>query len=190
MLGFSRGRTYVVDFAALADGRIVGLSNAGLLTGKMIVSDPERQATANPALIERAKTTLAKLQEDRNLKIQFARSSLEGDELLRVARKNKARIITIGGQLARDAGVTVTDLNVLFEALRPVYLPGAHITIKIVKKGKEQDEGIAYLEGGVKVVVDNAANLIGKEVEVVIQGALDTAVGRVVFGRPKYTEVR
>ena len=84
----------------------------------------------------------------------------------------------------------VTLLDKLYELLKPVYLPGTELLIKIVKRGKEAGEGIGYLEGGIKVVVENGAGLVGKNADVVIQGALDTAVGRVVFAKPRYTEVR
>jgi uncharacterized protein YacL len=189
MLNLTRGRTYVIDFATLADGRVTGLLKSGLLAGKVIVPDIEYFQEANTPLVERAKTTLAALARDRGVKVQVARSALKPEELFGTARKSKARIITVDRTLKRD-GVPVTVLDELYEALKPVYLPGIELSIKIVKRGKEADEGIGYLEGGIKVVVENGAGLVGKEADVVIQGALDTAVGRVVFAKPKYTEVR
>jgi uncharacterized protein YacL len=189
MLNFTRGQTYVIDFATLADGRIAGLAKAGLLAGKLIVPDIERCKEANTPLVERAATTLDLFAKDRNLKVQVARSTLEPEDLVKTARKNKARIITVDRALKRS-DVPVTVLDELYELLKPVYLPGTELLIKIVKRGKEADEGIGYLEGGIKVVVENGAGLVGKEADVVIRGALDTAVGRVVFAKPKYTEVR
>jgi uncharacterized protein YacL len=189
MFNLTQVRTYVIDFATLADGRVVALAKSGLLAGRVIVPDIEACREANTTLVERARTTLEQLGKDRNLKVQVARSALEPEELLKAARKNKARIITIAPELKRD-GVPVTVLDDLFEVLKPVYLPGTELVINIVKRGKEADEGIGYLEGGIKVVVENGAGQVGKAVDVVIQGALDTQVGRVVFAKPKYTEVR
>ena len=189
MFGFSRGKTYVVDFATLADGRIAGLLTAGLLTGRLFVPDLEQYEAANSALVERAKTTLAQLKQDKNLKVQSVKSSLEGEELFKFARQYKARIIAASDKLSEVSGVLVTRLNAIHDATKPVYLPGAEIKVKIVKRGKEPDEGIGYLEGGITVVVDDGSGLVGKEVEVLILGALDTNVGRVVFARPKYTEI-
>jgi uncharacterized protein YacL len=189
MLNLTRSRTYVLDFATLADGRIAGLAKAGLLAGKVIVPDIAHYREANAPLIERAKTTLEQLAKDRGLKVQVARSALEPEDLVKVAQRSKARIITVNRQLKRD-DVPVTVLDELYEMLKPVYLPGTELLIKIVKRGKEPGEGIGYVEGGIKVVVENGAGLVGKEGDVVIQGALETAVGRVVFAKPKYTEVR
>ncbi len=189
MFNLMRIRTYIIDFATLADGRVVGLAKSGLLSGRVIVPDIEACREANATLVERARTTLEELGKDRNLKVQVARSALEPEELLKAARKSKAQIITITPELKRD-GVPVTVLDDLFEMLKPVYLPGTELVIKIVKRGKEADEGIGYLEGGIKIVVEQGAGLVGKEADVVIQGALDTQVGRVVFAKPKYTEVR
>lgn len=189
MFNLTQIKTYVVDFATLADGRISGLLKSGLLAGRVIVPDVERYREANAPLVDRAKTSLEQLSKDPGVKVRVMRSVLKPDELLEVARRNKARIITVDPGLKRD-GVAVTLLDDLFEALKPVYLPGTELLIKIVKRGKEPNEGIGYLEGGIKVVVENGAAQVGKEVDVVIQGALDTQVGRVVFAKPKYTEVR
>ena len=95
MLNFTRSRTYVLDFATLADGRIAALAKSGLLTGKVIVPDIARYKEANAALIERARTTLEQLAGEPGLKVQVSRSALEPDELLKVARRSKARIITV-----------------------------------------------------------------------------------------------
>jgi uncharacterized protein YacL len=189
MLNLTRSRTYILDFATLADGRIAALAKSGLLAGKVIVPDIARYQEANAPLIERAKTTLEQLAKDRSLKVQVARSALEPEELVKVARRNKARIVTVNRELKHD-DVPVTVLDELYEMLKPVYLPGTELLIKIVKRGKEPGEGIGYLEGGIKVVVENGAGLVGKEGDVVIQGALETAVGRVVFAKPKYAEVK
>ena len=187
---FTRSKTYLMDFATLADGRIVGLLTTGLLTGRIIVPDPEQYEAANSALLDRVKATLDQFRADRNLKVQTVRVQLEGEELLKIARKHKARIITATNTIGDSGDVPVTILDVLYDALRPVYLPGVEVKVKIVKKGKEADEGIAYLEGGVKVVVDDGAALVGKEIEVLIVGSLDTSIGRVVFARPRYLEVK
>lgn len=189
MLNLMRVRTYIIDFATLADGRVVGLAKSGLLSGRVIVPDIEACREANATLVERARSTLEELGRVRNLKVQVAGSALEPEELLKTARKHKAQIITVTPELKRDS-VPVTVLDDVFEMLKPVYLPGTELVIKIVKRGKEADEGIGYLEGGIKVVVEQGAGLVGKEADVVIQGALDTQVGRVVFAKPKYTEVR
>jgi uncharacterized protein YacL len=192
---FSRGKTYVMDFATLADGRVAGLAAHGLLSGRIIIPNLEQYVEAESALLNRARDTVAKLGKQSDIKLLVAKSELAGDDLLAVARRQKAHIISAaprerGRPGPGPDGVTITRLDDLLDILKPVYLPGSEIHIKVVKKGKDADEGIGYLDGGIKVVVDDGAHLVGKEAEVVIEGALDTAVGRVVFARPKYVEVR
>lgn len=190
MFWFSREPRYVIDFATLSDGRVAALAKFGLLSGRVIVPDLSQFANAESALQERAKATVSELQEVKGLKVRIIGLPLEGDQLFSVARRNQAHIITVNRTLSEQGEVRVIPLDALYDALRPVYLPGVEVTVKVVKKGKEANEGIAYLEGGVKVVIENGANLVGKEVEIVIQGSLDTSVGRVVFARPKYRDVR
>ena len=78
----------------------------------------------------------------------------------------------------------------VYDLFKPVYLPGTELKVKVQKKGKEKSEGIGYLEGGVKVVIEDAARSVGTELDVVVKGALETGVGRVVFARPRFTDVR
>lgn len=156
MLGLTRGNTYIVDFATLADGRVAALLASGLVTGRVLVPDIELFADANESLIERAATTVARLKEQKGLKVQVTKSRLEGDELIKLAHRLRARVVTAGKELKSGTGdrVAITVIDEIYETMKPVYLPGAVIVVKLVKKGKEANEGIGYLDGGIKVVVE------------------------------------
>jgi uncharacterized protein YacL len=95
-----------------------------------------------------------------------------------------AKIVTNDYNLAKVAevqGITVLNINQLANALKPVVLPGEVLRLQILKEGKEQGQGIAYLEDGTMVVVENASRLLGKEVEVSVTSILQTTAGRLIF---------
>jgi uncharacterized protein YacL len=166
---FGNKKTYVIDYETLTDPRIADFVSFGLMQGKLLLPEPEHPSD--------------KGGNDKAL--------LKKDALLAAVRKNKATLITGDPELKAAAGagnaVTTTEIYNLF---RPTYLPGTEMKVRIAKKGKEADEGIGYLEGGIKVVVTGASNAVGTEIEVVIQGGLDTDVGRVVFAKPRFAEVK
>jgi len=79
----------------------------------------------------------------------------------------------------------VLNINDLVQVLRPIYLPGDRLELKIIKEGKEPHQGIGYLNDGTMVVVEEAEGAIGHELVVVVTGALQTSAGRMIFGRPE-----
>jgi uncharacterized protein YacL len=85
--------------------------------------------------------------------------------------------------------VQVLNINDLSQAIRPAYLPGDDIDLKILKEGKEPSQGIGYLNDGTMVVVEEGRNYIGEELEVVVTGSLQTSAGRMIFARPKTSMV-
>jgi uncharacterized protein YacL len=85
--------------------------------------------------------------------------------------------------------VQVLNINDLAQAIRPSYLPGDDIDLKILKEGKEPSQGIGYLNDGTMVVVEEGRDYIGEELEVVVTGSLQTSAGRMIFARPKTSMV-
>jgi uncharacterized protein YacL len=181
---FGAKKTFVIDYDTLGDPRIAEFLALGLIAGRVLVPEPPQPSdAANDHAVRRAWETIDRLKGIKDLTVKLDKTLM--------TRKNKATLITTSPELKAACGelpcVTATQIYMLF---KPAYLPGTAIKLKIAKKGKEKDEGIGYLEGGIKVVVENAAHLVGSELEVVIQGALDTDVGQVVFAKPRFTEVR
>jgi len=190
---FGHKKTYVIDYETLTDPRIAEFVAFGLMPGKLLLPEPERPTDkgGNDHAKRRAWETIERLKTVSGVTIKLDRTLLKKDALLAAVKKHKATLVTGNPELktAAGAGNAITT-GEIYNLFRPTYLPGTELRVRIAKKGKESDEGIGYLEGGIKVVVTGAANAVGQEIEVVIQGGLDTDVGRVVFAKPRFAEVR
>jgi len=109
-------------------------------------------------------------------------------KLVVLAKKMGAKVITNDLNLNKVAelqGVRVLNINELCNALRPVVLPGEAIRVFILKEGKEAGQGVAYLDDGTMIVVDNAKRHIGRNVDVIVTSVLQTTAGRMIFTRLK-----
>jgi len=106
--------------------------------------------------------------------------------LLNLGKLLNGRVVTNDYNLNKVAqlrGVDVVNINDLAKALRPVFLPGEGMQVKIIRPGEEPGQGVGYLEDGTMVVVDGARNAIGETLEVSVTSVLQTSAGRMIFGR-------
>ena len=107
-------------------------------------------------------------------------------KLIDLARSLQGKIVTNDFNLNKVAqlrGVDVLNINELANSLKPVVLPGETMKVFILKEGKEYNQGVAYLDDGTMVVVDNARSMIGKTIDVVVTSVLQTTAGKMIFGR-------
>jgi uncharacterized protein YacL len=107
-------------------------------------------------------------------------------KLIELARTLGAKIVTNDFNLNKVAqlrGIDVLNINELANAIKPVVLPGELMKVFILKEGKEYNQGVAYLDDGTMVVVDNARKMIGKTIDVVVTSVLQTTAGKMIFGR-------
>ncbi|MGC2298749.1 MAG: TRAM domain-containing protein, partial [Acidobacteriaceae bacterium] len=107
-------------------------------------------------------------------------------KLIELAKQMEAKIVTNDfnlNKVAQVRGVQVLNINDLANSLRPVVLPGEKMRVVIMKEGKEFDQGVGYLDDGTMVVVDHARRLIGRSVEICVTSVLQTASGKMIFGR-------
>ncbi|MGH9310174.1 MAG: PIN domain nuclease, partial [Vicinamibacterales bacterium] len=107
-------------------------------------------------------------------------------KLIELAKEFEAKIVTNDFNLNKVAqlrGVEVLNINELANALKPVYLPGETMKVFILKEGKEYNQGVAYLDDGTMVVVDNARRMISRNIDVVVTSVLQTTAGKMIFGR-------
>lgn len=107
-------------------------------------------------------------------------------KLIELAKHMDAKIITNDFNLNKVAqlqGISVLNINELANALKPVVLPGEALKVFILKEGKEKDQGVAYLDDGTMVVVDNSRRMIGQNIEITVTSVLQTTVGKMIFGR-------
>ena len=189
----------ILDTSVIIDGRIHGLLACGLLEGQAIVAQTvidELQQLADSSNAEkRAKgrrglKLLTELRESYGRRLVLNSTRYEGsgtdERLLKLTADTGGILITADYNLAQVAKVKdlkAINLSEIVIALRPDVQPGDELKLKIVKQGKEDNQGVGYLEDGTMVVVEGAREAIGQRLPVVITGALQTPTGRMVFGR-------
>tara|TARA_Y100001968_G_C19352056_1_gene715176 strand:+ start:168 stop:1274 length:1107 start_codon:yes stop_codon:yes gene_type:complete len=189
----------ILDTSVIIDGRIDGLMKCGLIEGRVIVAQTvidELQQLADSGNNEkrgkgrRGLKLLTELRERYGKRLVLNSTKYEGpgtdDKLLKLTSDTGGTLITADynlSQIAQVKELKVLNLSDLVIALRPDVQPGEKLKLKIVREGKEASQGIGYLEDGTMVVVEGAREEIGKKLEVVITGALQTSTGRMIFGK-------
>jgi len=190
----------ILDTSVIIDGRIADISETGFLDGILVIPHfvlRELQQVADSADTlkrnrgRRGLDILQRIQKTAGITVQFVENDYpqfrEVDmKLIELAKEFEAKIVTNDFNLNKVAqlrGVEVLNINELANALKPVYLPGETMKVFILKEGKEFNQGIAYLDDGTMVVVDNARKMIGKTVESSVTSVLQTTAGKMIFGR-------
>lgn len=193
-------RYKVIDTSAIIDGRIAEVVESGFLEGTLVVPQfvlKELQFVADssdPLKRNRGRRGLDILHRVQKMSgvevlisdVDFPQIKEVDMKLIELARTLVGKIVTQDFNLNKVAqlrGVEVLNLNELTNALKPVVLPGEVMTVFIIKEGKEFNQGVAYLDDGTMVVVDNARSRIGRSLEVVVTSVLQTTAGRMIFGR-------
>jgi uncharacterized protein YacL len=193
----------ILDTSVIIDGRIADICETGFLDGILVIPHfvlRELQQVADSADAlkrnrgRRGLDILQKIQKMAGITVQFVENDYpavrEVDmKLIELAMEFEAKIVTNDFNLNKVAqlrGVEVLNINELANALKPVYLPGESMKVFILKEGKEFNQGIAYLDDGTMVVVDNARKMIGKTVDSSVTSVLQTTAGKMIFG--KYEE--
>jgi uncharacterized protein YacL len=196
------GTPKLLDTSAIVDARIVELVEKDFLEPPIIVprfvlvelhtladsSDPLKRARGRRGL-----EALARLQQRQAFEIEEYdyRDLSPGNvdaKLVRLARELRAKIVTCDyglDRLARVEGARVVNLNDLAVAMKPEVLPGEDLRVQIVREGREPQQGVAYLDDGTMIVVEQARRYIGESLDVQVTSVLQTAGGRMIFARPK-----
>ncbi len=190
----------LLDTSVIIDGRIADVAETGFLSGTLIIPNfilTELQQVADSpdsSKRQRGRRGLDMLQRLRNnskLDIQIVETDFpavkEVDlKLIELGKQLDAVIVTNDFNLNKVSqlrGVQVLNINELANALKPVVLPGEAMRVFILKEGKEYNQGVAYLDDGTMVVVDNARRLIGKTADIAVTSVLQTTAGKMIFGR-------
>ncbi|MBI4684910.1 MAG: PIN domain-containing protein [Nitrospirae bacterium] len=192
----------LLDTSVIIDGRIADVCEAGFIEGTFILPQfilQELQYVADsPDSLKRARgrrglDVLHKLQKMSNVTVRivdedFPKIKEVDAKLVALARVLDAKVITNDLNLNKVAelqGVTVLNIHELANSLKPVVLPGETIKVFVIKEGKEHNQGIAYLDDGTMVVVENGRRLISKNVDVTVTSVLQTTAGRMIFAKTK-----
>ncbi len=195
----------ILDTSVIIDGRIEGLLKCRILEGQVIIAQSvidELQKLSDSSNSEkrskgrRGLKLLKALREVYGRRLVVNNTRYEGngtdERLLKLTSDTGGILITADFNLAQVAEVKelkVLNLNELVLALRPDVQPGASLNIKIIREGKEDNQGLGYLEDGTMVVVEQGKESIGDRIEVVVTGALQTSTGRIFFARSKKSQV-
>jgi uncharacterized protein YacL len=190
----------LLDTSVLIDGRIAEICEAHFLDGPLLVPRfvlHELQMIADSAdnlRRQRGRRGLEVLQRIQKIQMLEVRiiddnpnSSNEVDrKLVELALRLRAKIVTNDFNLNKVAsvqGISVLNVNLLANAVRPAFLPGEAMRVFILREGKEVNQGVAYLEDGTMVVVDGARRLINKTVDILVTSVHQTPAGKMIFGR-------
>jgi len=193
-------QSYLLDTSAIIDGRIVSIALSGFVEGELIItqfvlaelqfiadsSDPNKKIRGKRGL-----DVIEQLQQNKEISVTILNKNVPGikevdQKLVLLAKEHNFRVITNDINLSKIAklqDVKVLNVNELAFALKPIVYPGEKLQIKITKEGKEKKQGLAYLEDGTMVVVDDAKGDIGRELEIEVTSVLQSTSGKIIFGR-------
>lgn len=199
--GMSKVAPLILDTSVIIDGRVADIAETGFLAGTLVIPKfvlRELQQIADSAdSIKRNRgrrglDILQRLQKKKGCyeviisDTDFPDIRDVDHKLIELARQIEGKIVTNDFNLNKVAqlrGVQVLNINELANALKPVVLPGETMRVFILKEGKEYNQGVAYLDDGTMVVVDNARRMIGKNIDVSVTSVLQTTAGKMIFGR-------
>ena len=193
-------RYKILDTSVIIDGRIADICETGFIDGTLVipqfvlkelqlVADSQDSLKRNRG--RRGLDILQRIQKMAGVKVMITDADFpelrEVDlKLIELGRTLHAKIVTNDfnlNKMAQLRGVDVLNINELANSLKPVVLPGEIMKVFVLKEGKEYNQGVAYLDDGTMVVVDNARMMIGKNIDVVVTSVLQTTAGKMIFGR-------
>lgn len=194
------GRPMILDSSALIDGRIADLVATNIIDSEFIVpqfilQEVQDIADSHDKLRRgrgrRGLDVLKKLQQDPNVDIRVHETETSSDKtvdqrLVEISRELNGRLVTNDvnlNKLASVQGVNVVNLNEVANALKPRFIPGEHVRIRIIKEGEGAGQGIGYLDDGTMVVVEQGVREMGREVDTVVTSVLQNNAGRMIFSR-------
>ncbi len=192
--------SFLLDTSAIIDGRIIQIIESGFIQGEIIITHfvlAELQAIADSGdpnkkiRGKRGVDVIEKLQNNTHIKVTILNKTVSrarevDQKLILLAKDQNFKLITNDINLSKIAklqNVTILNINELAFALKPIVFPGEHLKVQIAKDGKEKRQGIAYLEDGTMIVVDDAKSDIGQEKIIEVTSVLQTTSGKMIFGK-------
>jgi uncharacterized protein YacL len=190
----------ILDTSVIIDGRVADICRSGFLEGQLVIAnfvlDELRHIADLSDVLKRNRgrrglDILNRMQKEMPERVvivdtDYPEIAEVDNKLLRLAQDMKGAVLTNDYNLAKVGqvqGVRILNINELSNALRAVWLPGETITVDIVQAGKEQNQGLAYLDDGTMIVVENGRNYIGQQVAAEVSSVLQTSAGRMIFAR-------
>lgn len=196
------GRPLVVDTSSLIDGRIADIMDTNVLDTELVIPSfvlEEMQSIADSSdkmrrtRGRRGLDVLTKLQQNPKVDVRMHEvndkdlAEMTVDQrLVALAKRLGGRVVTNDFNLNKVAsvqGVDVINLNDVANALKPRYLPGEQLRIRVIREGESFGQGIGYLDDGTMVVCEQSAGMVGKDIDVIVTSMLQNSAGRMIFGR-------
>ncbi|MBY7141660.1 PIN/TRAM domain-containing protein [Virgibacillus sp. NKC19-3] len=198
-------RAKILDTSVIIDGRIADICQTNFLEGTIVIpqfvlGELQHIADSSDALKRnrgrRGLDVLNRIQKDLPVKVEIYEGDFDeiqevDSKLIKLAKVNGGIVVTNDFNLNKVCdlqSVPVLNINDLANAVKPVVLPGEELEVHVIKDGKEHNQGIAYLDDGTMIVVEEGRNYIGKKIEVLITSVLQTSAGRMIFAKPKLLE--
>lgn len=195
----------ILDTSVIIDGRIADICQTNFLEGTIIIpqfvlEELQHIADSSDALKRnrgrRGLDILNRIQKELKITVEIYEGDFEDiqevdSKLVKLAKVIDGIVVTNDFNLNKVCdfqGVPVLNINDLANAVKPVVLPGEELVVQVIKDGKEQKQGIAYLDDGTMIVVEGGQDYIGKTIEVIITSVLQTSAGRMIFAKPKSLE--
>jgi len=192
----------ILDTSVIIDGRIADITETGFIEGALIIpqfvlNELQHIADSSDSVKrtrgKRGLEVLHHLQKQGGVDVRIMDKDYPAikevdSKLIELAKEIRGKIITNDSNLNKVAelqGIEVLNINELTNSLKPVVLPGEEINVKILKEGKEMGQGVAYLDDGTMIVVDNGRRQMGKTIDVTVTSVLQTPAGRMIFARLK-----
>jgi uncharacterized protein YacL len=190
----------VLDTSVIIDGRIADICAAGFLDGVLVIPQfvlrELQQVADSPDSLKRNRgrrglDILQKIQKMTTVAVQIVDDDFPqvrdvDMKLIELAKSYEGKIVTNDfnlNKIAQLQGIEVLNINELANALKPIVLPGEIMRVFILKEGKEYNQGVAYLDDGTMVVVDNARKMISKTIDISVTSVLQTTAGKMIFGK-------
>ena len=191
----------VLDTSAILDGRIADICKTGFVEGPIVIPnfvlEELRHIADSSDALKRAKgrrglDMLNIIRSELDIEVEISNRDYDDiaevdDKLVRLAQELYGCVVTNDYNLNKVAtlqGVVVLNINELANAIKPVVLPGEKMIVNVMKDGKEHNQGVAYLDDGTMIVVENGRRYIGKTIEVEVTSVIQTNAGRMIFGKP------
>ncbi|PRR80920.1 PIN/TRAM domain-containing protein [Clostridium vincentii] len=198
----SRSIPKVLDTSVIIDGRIFDICETGFVEGPLVIPnfvlDELRHISDSSDSLKRVRgrrglDVLNRIQKELNIETQiwegdFPKIAEVDSKLVKLAQHLNGKVVTNDYNLNKVAevqGVSVLNINELSNAIKPVVIPGEEMVVDVVKDGKEASQGVAFLDDGTMIVVENGKRFIGERIDVLVTSVLQTAAGRMIFAKPK-----
>lgn len=193
----------ILDTNVIIDGRIADICQSGFLEGTIVIPQfvlAELQHIADSSDVlkrnrgRRGLDILNRIQKDLEMKVDIYEGDFEeiqevDSKLVKLAKITNGMVVTNDFNLNKVCElqkVSVLNINDLANAVKPVVLPGEEMNIQLIKDGKEKNQGLAYLDDGTMIVVEDGRNFIGKRIDVLVTSVIQTSAGKMIFAKPSF----